>query len=266
MYGGNGLPSRHFFGFKDKMLVFIDESGKPHPKDSTINPILCGVCINERDIKQLSQKIFQLKMKIYGKDTEIKSTSLVRRQIFSRKMTKNKQFIDEFVKIACSFDIKVFGIIMEKPDIPFVITKSILPKHYKLLIKRIEFFCENYNIEKAIMVFDEVDPGEDAIVARCITNFLFMSKLGKAFDRILEMPFFVNSEFTPAIQIADIFAGILRHYYENNLDSIQKEQITDPFESWLNNLFIQIHRKTENLKQKSTGFIEFGFYKMGKNF
>jgi len=33
------------------MLVFIDESGKPHPKDSTENPVLCAVCINERDIK-----------------------------------------------------------------------------------------------------------------------------------------------------------------------------------------------------------------------
>jgi hypothetical protein len=32
-----------FFCFKDdsSMLVFIDESGKPHPKDSTKNPVLC---------------------------------------------------------------------------------------------------------------------------------------------------------------------------------------------------------------------------------
>ena len=248
------------------MLAFIDESGKPHPKDSTENPVLCAVCINERDIKYISQNIFKLKMKIFGKDTEIKSTSLIRRQIITKNMTNNKQFIDELVKLACSFDMRVFAIIMEKPDIPFILTKTLLPKHYKLLIKRIEYFCENYNYEKAILVFDEITPGEDYIVAKCITNFLFMSKLGKDFDRILEMPFFVNSAVTPAIQIADIFAGILRHYYENGLDLLAQNKISDPFELWLDSLFLQIERKTENIKQASSGFIEYGFFKMGKKF
>jgi len=79
-------------------------------------------------------------MKIFGKDTEVKSTSLIRRQIFTKNMTNNKQYVDELVKLACSFDIKVFAIIMEKPDIPFILAKTLLPKHYKLLIKRIEYF------------------------------------------------------------------------------------------------------------------------------
>ena len=248
------------------MLVFIDESGKPHPKDSTETPVLCAVSIKERDIKHLSQNIFKLKMRIFGNDTEIKSTSLIRRQVITKNMTKNKQFVDELVKIACSFDIRVFAIIMEKPDIPFIMTEVSLPKHYKLLIKRVEYFCENYNYEKAILVFDKITPGEDYVVAKCITNFLFMSKLGKDFDRILEMPLFVNSAVTPAIQIADIFAGIIRHYYENGLDSFTQDKVTDPFESWLNNLFLQIEQKTENLKQSSSGFIEYGFYKIGKKF
>lgn len=32
---------------------------------------------------------------------------------------------------------------------------------------------------------------------------------------LLEMPLFVSSAVTPAVQFADIFAGIVRHYYEN---------------------------------------------------
>jgi hypothetical protein len=248
------------------MLVFVDESGKPHPKDSTVNPVLCAVCIGERDIKQISQKIFNLKMKIYGKDTEIKSTSLIRRQIFSKNMSNNKLYVDELVKIACSFDIRVFAIIMEKPNTPFILTKTLIPRHYKMIITRVEYFCEKYNFEKAILVFDEISPGEDFVVAKCITNFLFMSKLGKSFHRILEMPLFVNSAVTPAIQIADIFAGILRHYYENGLDLIDQEKIKDVFISWINGLFIQIKNKTENYRQASTGFIDYGFYKIGKSF
>jgi len=248
------------------MLVFIDESGKPHPKDSTNNPVLCAVCIKERDIKLLSQKIFNLKMKIYGKDTEVKSTSLIRRQIFTKNMTNNKKYVDDLVKIACSFDIRVFAIIMEKPGIPFVLTKMLIPRHYKLIISRVENYCKKYNCEKAILVFDVISPGEDFVVAKCITNFLFMSKIGKGFNHILEMPFFVNSEVTPAIQIADIFAGILRHYYENGLDFIAQEKINEPFESWINNLFIQIRNKTEHYKQEPSGFMEYGIYKIGKRF
>ena len=93
-----------------------------------------------------------------------------------------------------------------------------------------------------------------------------MSKQGKGFNHILEMPFFVNSEVTPAIQIADIFAGVIRHYYENGLDLISQEKITDPFKLWVNNLFLQIKNKTENYKQDLSGFIDYGLYKIGKKF
>ena len=51
-----------FFCLRDiVMLVFIDESGKPHPKDSTENPVLCAVCINERDIKNYPRIYLSLK-------------------------------------------------------------------------------------------------------------------------------------------------------------------------------------------------------------
>ena len=248
------------------MLVFVDESGKPHPNDSTTNPVLCGVCIKESDIKPLTQSIYQLKMRIFGKDTEIKATSLIRRQVLNKKMTNNKQYVDELIKTACSFDIKIFAIIMDKPDNPVVMSEKLLPKHYKLLIKRIEYYCENYNYEKAILVFDEVTPRDDLIVAKCITKFLFMSELGKQFDRILEMPFFVSSEVTPAIQLADIFASIIRNYYECELDKKVKKDINNQFDKWIKNLFTNLEKKTENLQQSTTGFIEYGFYKMGKTF
>ena len=250
---------------RDYLLVFVDESGRPHPNDSTENPVLCGICIKEADIKHFSQSIYRLKMQVFGKDTEIKSTSIIRRRIFDKNMTNNRLYAEEFVKIACSFDIKVFAIIMNKPSLPVVLNESILPKQYKLLISRVERFCENDGHEKAILIFDE-DPGNDLIVAKCITNFLFKSKTGKKFDRILEMPFFVSSEVTPAIQIADIFAGIIRHYYENGLNANAEDKTTDRFKAWIYELFTQIASKTENLKHSETGFIEYGFYHMGKKF
>jgi len=247
------------------MLMFIDESGQPHPNDSTKNPVICGVCINESDIRDISRSIYRLKLKIFGKDTEVKSTSLIRRRIFDKRMTINKQYVDVFINTACSFNISVFAIVMEKPEKPVILSESYLPKHYKLLLKRAEYFCEKNYHNKAILIFDEV-PGNDLIVAKCITKFLYKSRMGRLFNHILEMPLFVNSKVTPAVQIADIFASIIRHYYENGLNMKDLNEITDPFESWINILYQQIKNKTEDLKINSTGYTEYGFYVMGKTF
>ncbi len=82
----------------------------------------------------------------------------------------------------------------------------------------------------AMMIFDEVH--EDVDRKNCRSNywFLFKTKFGRSFHHILEMPLFVSSTVTPAVQFADIFAGIMRHYYENELD--QKEPETE-FQEWL---------------------------------
>ena len=77
------------------------------------------------------------------------------------------------------------------------------------------------------------------------------------------MPLFVSSAVTPAVQFADIFAGIVRHYYENELD--QREPETE-FQKWLVELFNKLHSLTENNHVPKSHFTEYGFQKIGKNF
>ena len=83
------------------------------------------------------------------------------------------------------------------------------------------------------------------------------------FFDILEMPLFVSSAVTPAVQFADLFAGIVRHYYENELD--QKEPGTE-FQEWLVELFTKLHNLTENNFIPKSHYLEYGFQKIGKNF
>ena len=246
------------------MLVFIDESGKPHPHDATLKPVLCCVCIKESDIREITQKVYALKNRYFGSNDEIKSTELISRRTIKNNVKKNIGFVNDFVDIACSYDIKVFSIIMKRPTEAMTISPNHLPKQYHLLLKRVEYFCENYGHDKAMLIFDNVNPTEDARVALGINNFLYKSSLGRQFDRILEMPLFVNSSITPAIQIADFFAGIIRHY--NNSISDHSKTLTDPFEMWIDELYQKIFNKTENLVQRDAGFTEYGFYDMGDNF
>lgn len=99
----------------------------------------------------------------------------------------------------------------------------------------------------------------------CRSNywFLFKTKFGRSLHHILEMPLFVSSAVTPAVQFADIFAGIVRHYYENEPD--QKEPETE-FQEWLIELFTKLHNLTENNFIPKSHYLEYGFQKMGKNF
>ncbi len=114
-----------------------------------------------------------------------------------------------------------------------------------------------------MLIFDEVHEDADRKIAEAITGFLFKTKFGRSFHHILEMPLFVSSAVTPAVQFADIFAGIVRHYYENELD--QKVPETE-FQKWIAELFTKLHKITENNHSPQSRYIEYGFQKMGKNF
>lgn len=245
------------------MLVFIDESGYPRPTDSTQNPVLLGVCIHENDIKPITNQIYKLKDSIYGKQDEIKSTKLIREATILKNRTNNKTYVEEMINIISSYDSALFAVIMDRPDKPVITPEYHLPKQYYLLLKKVEFYCAHHHYGKAMMIFDEVHEDADRKIAEATTGFLFKTKFGRSFHHILEMPLFVSSSVTPAIQFADIFAGIVRHYYENGLD--QKSPETE-FQQWLADLFSKLYKLTENNYIPQLHHLEYGFQKTGKNF
>ena len=167
------------------------------------------------------------------------------------------------VDIISSFDAAIYAIIMDKPIEPIIVPEHHLPKQYYLLLKKVEFYCQHHHYGKALMIFDEVHEEADRKIAEAITGFLFKTTFGRSFHHILEMPLFVSSAVTPAVQFADIFAGIVRHYYENELD--QKKPITD-FQIWISDLYLKLQKLTENNFVQKSHFIEYGFQKMGNNF
>ena len=116
---------------------------------------------------------------------------------------------------------------------------------------------------QSVLIFDEVHEDANRKIAEATTGFLFKTKFGRSFHHILEMPLFVSSAVTPAVQFADIFAGIVRHYYENELD--QKEPETE-FQKWIAELFAKLYTLTENNYIPRSHYVEYGFQKIGKNF
>ncbi len=110
-----------------------------------------------------------------------------------------------------------------------------------------------------MMIFDEINEDSDRKISEALTGFFFKTNLGRSFNHVLEMPLFVSSGVTPSIQLADIFAGIVRHYYEHELD---QRDATSDYEEWLKSLFDQLFARTENNSVPGTEFIEYGFQRI----
>lgn len=245
------------------MLVFIDESGHPRPNDSTKNPVLVGVCIHEEDIKPITHRIYKLKDSIYGKQDEVKSTNLIRESNFKKNRTKNISYTEGMVDILCSFNTAVFAIVMDRPDVPVITPESHLPKQYYLLLKKIEYHCLCHHRGKALIIYDGINEGADKKIADSFTAFLFRTPRGRKLRHILEMPLFVSSAVTPTIQLADLLAGIIRHYYEAELDARAPE---NQYEKWIADLFCKAHGLTENNRIPRSNYIEYGYQKIHQNF
>ena len=241
------------------MLAFIDESGYPRPSDSTNNPVLLAVCIHERDIRSITNQIYKLKDSLYGKQDEIKATKLIREATITKNRTINKAYTEGIVKIVSDYEAHVFAVIMDRPDSEIIIPDQHLPKQYYLLLKKIEFFSRKHRFGKTMMIFDEINEESDRKIAEALTGFFFKTHLGRSFSHVLEMPLFVSSEVTPSIQLADIFAGIVRHYYERGLDH---HSPASEYEEWLKSLFDQLFCRTENNAVPSTEFTEYGFQRI----
>jgi hypothetical protein len=90
-------------------------------------------------------------------------------------------------------------------------------------------------------------------------SFLYRSQEGRAMTNITDAPFFVDSRITAGIQIADMAAGCIRIYEENNLFRGVPQQ--DAFLSAIRRYYNILEEKTID-QQDSDGYPRRGFFRM----
>ncbi|MFB9274091.1 DUF3800 domain-containing protein [Cohnella cellulosilytica] len=223
------------------MLAFIDESGFPHPNDETQNPVLAAVCIPKEAVRLIVQRMYKIKTDIFGRfDVELKAVNVLKPKSLTRN-TNNKLFAERVVNevLNSALNIKVFAIVMDKPERPLDVERSTFPNHYRFLLQRINGYAA-LKTSKCLVCFDSQDEGNDMIISHKMRNYLFRSLEGNQCTSIVESAFFVSSKVEEGIQLADLCAGLLRKYYEQ----IVGDSAPDVFSNWINELFEKIHRQT----------------------
>jgi len=215
-----------------------------------------AVCINESSIREITQKMFNIKNEIYEKQVEVKSTKLFNSKTITKNRTKNKTYAERYIDLVKKYG-NVFAVVMNRPAFKPYTEEGCLSVQYIRLLQRINGFCHIENQSMAICVFDETDDGSDKRCAVGFNNFLYKARNGQAYSKILVSPFFVSSTVTTTIELADICAGLIRNYYDLELDT---RMPSTEYESWIKHLYEIVSSTTLNTKWKKNKIV--GIYKM----
>ncbi len=244
------------------LFAFIDESGNPHPNDSSERPVLASVCLKADALRQLNSDLYKLKRELLGKDqfrVEIKSSELLTRGIFKNQPDK-KKFVESFFEMFREFPLTVFAIVMHRPVEPVSTDRNFLPFQFRYLLQRIDRLVElTPEIDLATVMFDG-DGDQLNRLSERFSNWLIRTDSGKSLTHLVDSPFFVDSRFTPQIQVADMVAGVIRKYQEYRL----YEGVPDnsPFLSAISCYYDIVREKSINLPLDKDSEVLYGIYFM----
>ena len=200
------------------MLVFLDESGIPSPKDSSTRPVVLSVCIAKQEARTVSGHLYSLKRRFGTPDIELKGVNLITRRVFERR-SNEWELVESFFDLCRSLPFQLFAVVMEHPgQVPYGNElETYLPNQYRYLLQRINQYAEESG-KIATLLFDGEGPTMyRGTLPKKFDSFLYRSAEGRSFTAICDTPYFVDSRLTQGIQIADMAASVCRIYQENNL-------------------------------------------------
>jgi len=245
------------------LFAFIDESGHPHPNDSSTRPVLVSVCIDAENIRRVSIELFKLKRRILQRnqgDFEAKAKRLINRGTF-RNRPEKREFVESFFDMVRNLKLTIFAVIMEKPQSNPPSDRDFLPMQFRHLLYRINRFLALQGDDKLGSVFFDGDGTQYNNIGVRFSNWVYRSRGGQSLTNLVDSPFFVNSKYTAGIQIADMVASVIRIHHEQELH--RGVPTGDAFLSAINRYCTIAREKTVDLEMPD-GFIWYGFDRMAE--
>jgi hypothetical protein len=254
-------------------FMFVDESGQDH-RESPYE-VLAGVAVHDTRLWDLTQAIKQAERRCFGVpyttggDRELKATNLLTRKTFrlarqlpafpvpecaglAREilrdgMTPSKArltalgqaklaFVGRVLDLTYAYDARAFASIV-KPDAPQRGSRDFLRKDYSYLFQRFYNFVEGQPAhERGVVVFDELDKSQSHILLGQMSAYFLGTRTGRQrSSRIVPEPFFVHSDLTTGILLADLVAYILSH-------NVRLARMTNPKRDELDELGDKVKR------------------------
>lgn len=252
-------------------FLFIDESGQDH-RDSPYE-VLAGVAVQDQDVWNLVQALHDSETRIFGQrysqhSSELKAKKLLNRKVFrlARQMDAIPEteravlahacltdgeratrarltalaqaklaYVQEVFELCARFRCRLFASVVNdsKPPTP----GDYLRKDYAYLFERFFHFLEDADQSSmGAVVFDELERSKSHVLVEQLERYFRGTATGRQrAGRIIPEPFFVHSELTTGIQLADLVAYVLSWGFRT-------PRLTEPSRDELRDYVAQIRR------------------------
>ncbi|MCW3004155.1 MAG: hypothetical protein JWQ20_3453 [Conexibacter sp.] len=126
-------------------------------------------------------------------------------------------FVEAALHLAADLGVVTFASVVPR-DAPQQRDLTILRKDWAYLFQRMHcLVCDQGEADHGILLFDELDPALSQRLLSQIRQYFIETGRGRdRARRILPLPFFVHSDLTPQIQLADLVAYIVNWGWRMN--------------------------------------------------
>jgi len=226
-------------------LLFVDESGGDQ-RDSP-HEVLAGVSVEDRDLWNLITAVQNLEHDMFGRryshgPRELKAKKILKRKVIRhagqlppfeddirRQLARSclekgdsagreeitalaqakLAFVEQALVLCAQHRCKAFASIVPK-GAPRS-EGDFLRKDYAYLLERFFYFLEDAGPDaQGLVVFDELDKARSHILVDQMSRYFRETQTGRVRSaQIVPEPFFVHSELTTAIQLADLVAYVV---------------------------------------------------------
>lgn len=116
-------------------------------------------------------------------------------------------FVTRILEVCTSHHAKTFAALVNTKA-PRAVDPNLLRRDYAFLFQRFFYFLEDCSpTEMGLVVFDELEKAKSRILIQQMARYFLETEKGyQRSSRILPEPFFVHSDLTTAVQLADIVA------------------------------------------------------------
>jgi hypothetical protein len=276
------------WGGQMSWALFIDESGQDQ-RDSPYE-VLAGIAVEDRQIWRLIRQLsdaqhamFGLRLfEAYGK--EAKAQKLLKRKVFQHaaqmeplavnlrtlrareiledgtQVTRERltalaqaklAYCELALKLCRSYGARAFASIVPK-DAPRPATSK-LRKDYAYLFERFFYFLNSQQGDPmGYLVFDEVEKSASQILLNQVGEYFIRTNNGRTRSRlIIPEPFFVHSDLTTMVQMADLVAYIISW-------GVRLKGMREPKRKELDSLAYQVIQLRFR-QETSSGITHYGF-------
>lgn len=223
-------------------FLFIDESG--HDRQEAPYEVLAGVAIHDCDVWKLINELHDAELKRFGRrysegNAELKGKKILKKKVFHHASLNTPVstaeipiyakaalddganasvrewkalalaklgYVSDVFELCAKYGCKIFASVVETDAHPTAIDG--LRKDYGYLFERFFYFLEDGRPpEHGVLVFDELEKSKSHILIDQAHRYFKKTATGRArASLIVPEPFFVHSELTTGVQIADLVA------------------------------------------------------------